>query len=79
MMVGTKRAEEVADPDLEPKPATRDLKRSLVVALRCLDPESEKRPRMSQVVRMLEADEYPSREVLIPPFVYECICHTKTP
>ncbi|KAH9706181.1 protein kinase domain-containing protein [Citrus sinensis] len=62
MMVGTRRAEEVVDPNLEVKPATRALKRSLLVALRCVDPDSEKRPKMSQVVRMLEADDYPFRE-----------------
>jgi hypothetical protein len=32
--------------------------------LRCVDPDSEKRPKMSQVVRMLESEEYPiPREV----------------
>lgn len=63
MMVGTRRAEEVVDSRLEVKPSTRALKRSLLVALKCVDPEAEKRPKMSQVVRMLEADEYPFREV----------------
>lgn len=62
MMVGTRRAEEVVDSRLEVKPSMRALKRALLVALRCVDPESEKRPKMSQVVRMLEADEYPFRE-----------------
>lgn len=62
VMVGTRRAEEVVDPTLEVKPATRALKRSLLVALRCVDPEADKRPKMTQVVRMLEADEYPFRE-----------------
>ncbi|KAF3493333.1 hypothetical protein DY000_02056609 [Brassica cretica] len=62
MMVGTRRAEEVVDPKIEPKPATRALKRALLVALRCLDPESEKRPKMSQVVRMLESDDQLFRE-----------------
>ena len=63
MMVGTRRSEEVVDPNLEVKPTTRALKRALLVALRCVDPDAEKRPRMTQVARMLEADEYPSREV----------------
>lgn len=63
MMVGTRRAEEVVDSRLEEKPSIRALKRALLVALRCVDPEAEKRPKMSQVVRMLEADEYPFREV----------------
>lgn len=62
VMVGTRRAEEVVDPNLEVKPTTRALKRALLVALRCVDPDSEKRPKMSQVVRMLEQDEYPFRE-----------------
>ncbi|XP_010555340.1 PREDICTED: probable receptor-like protein kinase At2g42960 isoform X3 [Tarenaya hassleriana] len=59
MMVGTRRAEEVVDPSIETKPSTRALKRALLVALRCVDPEAEKRPKMSQVVRMLETDEHP--------------------
>ncbi|KNA20627.1 hypothetical protein SOVF_050670 [Spinacia oleracea] len=62
IMVGTRRAEEVVDPNLEVKPTTRALKRSLLVALRCIDPDPDKRPKMSQVVRMLEADEVPNRE-----------------
>lgn len=65
MMVGSRRAEEVADPNLEVKPATRALKHALLVALRCVDPDAEKRPKMSHVVRMLETDDYPFREVLI--------------
>lgn len=64
MMVGTRRAEEVVDSSIEEKPPTRALKRALLVAFRCVDPEAEKRPKMSQVVRMLEADEYPFREVI---------------
>ncbi|KAL5177873.1 putative receptor-like protein kinase [Glycine soja] len=62
MMVGTRRTEEVVDSRLEVKPSIRALKCALLVALRCVDPEAEKRPKMSQVVRMLEADEYPFRE-----------------
>ncbi|GJN33206.1 hypothetical protein PR202_gb21779 [Eleusine coracana subsp. coracana] len=62
MMVGSRRAEEVVDPDMELKPTTRALKRALLVALRCVDPDSEKRPTMGQAVRMLEAEDVPSRE-----------------
>ncbi|XP_010275616.1 PREDICTED: probable receptor-like protein kinase At2g42960 [Nelumbo nucifera] len=62
MMVGTKRVEEVVDPNLEVRPTTRALKRALLIALRCVDPDSEKRPKMGQVVRMLETDEHPFRE-----------------
>nr|CAD1833955.1 unnamed protein product [Ananas comosus var. bracteatus] len=62
VMVANRRAEEVVDPNLEVKPATRALKRALLVALRCVDPDSDKRPKMGQVVRMLEAEEVPFRE-----------------
>jgi len=49
---------------IETRPSTSALKRSLLTALRCVDPDSEKRPKMSQVVRMLESEEYPiPREV----------------
>ncbi|KAI5658330.1 hypothetical protein M9H77_27123 [Catharanthus roseus] len=59
MMVGSRRSEEVVDPNIESRPSTRALKRALLTALRCVDPDSDKRPRMSQVVRMLESEEYP--------------------
>ncbi|CAN1795153.1 Probable receptor-like protein kinase At5g18500 [Linum perenne] len=59
MMVGSRRSEEVVDPNIERRPSTRSLKRALLTALRCVDPDSEKRPKMGQVVRMLESEEYP--------------------
>ncbi|XP_074575886.1 putative receptor-like protein kinase At2g42960 isoform X2 [Curcuma longa] len=62
MMVGSRRAEEVADQNLEVKPSIRALKRTLLAALKCVDPDSSKRPKMGQVVRMLEADELARRE-----------------
>ncbi|KAF8408958.1 hypothetical protein HHK36_005028 [Tetracentron sinense] len=62
VMVGTRRAEEVVDPNLEVKPLTRALKRALLIALRCVDPDSDKRPNMGQVVQMLEADDLPYRQ-----------------
>jgi hypothetical protein len=57
MMVASRRSEEVVDPAIETRPSTRALKRALLTALRCVDPVSEKRPKMGQVVRMLESDE----------------------
>lgn len=62
IMVGSRRSEEVVDQNIEAKPSIRALKRALLAALRCVDPDSEKRPKMSQVVRMLESDEPMSRE-----------------
>ncbi|KAG9143404.1 hypothetical protein Leryth_017788 [Lithospermum erythrorhizon] len=59
MMVGSKRAEEVVDPLIGSRPSTAALKKALLTALRCVDPDSVKRPNMSQVVRMFESGEYP--------------------
>ncbi|CAN8270234.1 unnamed protein product [Cochlearia groenlandica] len=59
LMVQQKQFEEVVDKELEIKPSTSELKRALLTALRCVDPDADKRPKMSQVVRMLESDEYP--------------------
>ncbi|KAL8159116.1 hypothetical protein V2J09_000653 [Rumex salicifolius] len=59
MMVGSRRFEEVVDPNIETKPSIKGLKRALLTALRCIDPDSDKRPRMSQIARMLESEEYP--------------------
>lgn len=72
-MVGSRRSEEVVDPNIEARPSTSALKRALLTALRCVDPDGDKRPKMSQVVRMLESEEYPiPREVAskIPSFLF---------
>ena len=63
MMVGSRQSEEVIDPSIERPPSTRALKRALLTALKCVDPDSEKRPKMGQVARMLETDEPIPREV----------------
>lgn len=62
-MVGNRRSEEVADPAMAVKPTSRALKRALLVALRCVDPDALKRPKMGHVVHMLEAEEFPFRDV----------------
>ncbi|KAH7573899.1 hypothetical protein ACOSP7_007814 [Xanthoceras sorbifolium] len=59
MMVQIRRSEDVVDPNIETRPSTSALKRALLTALRCVDPDADKRPKMSQVVRMLESEEYP--------------------
>ncbi|PWA87153.1 telokin/Myosin light chain kinase [Artemisia annua] len=62
-MVTNRNAEGVLDPKLPEKPSSRALKRALLVALRCVDPSAQKRPKMGQVIHMLEADDFPFREV----------------
>ncbi|MQM09159.1 hypothetical protein Taro_042028 [Colocasia esculenta] len=61
-MVGERKAEEVVDPKMPEKPSPKVLKRALLVALRCVDPDSLKRPKMGHVIHMLEMDESISRD-----------------
>ncbi|KAL4180577.1 hypothetical protein AMTRI_Chr13g92750 [Amborella trichopoda] len=60
-MIGSRRGEQVVDPLIEEKPQPRALKRVLLVCLRCVDLDAQKRPMMGQVIHMLEADEFPFR------------------
>lgn len=62
-MVTDKNPEGVLDPKLPEKPTSRSLKRVLLVALRCVDPTAQKRPKMGHVVHMLEAEESPFKDV----------------
>lgn len=63
-MVTNRNAEGVLDPKLPEKPSSRALKRALLVALRCVDPNAQKRPKMGNVIHMLEADDFTFREVI---------------
>ncbi|KAG9138581.1 hypothetical protein Leryth_012923 [Lithospermum erythrorhizon] len=58
-MVSRRDVEGVLDPNLPEKPSSRALKRVLLVALRCVDPNSQKRPKMGHVIHMLEAGGFP--------------------
>ncbi|XP_057974237.1 probable serine/threonine-protein kinase At1g01540 [Malania oleifera] len=62
MMVTNRNAEGVLDPKMPEKPSSRALKRALLVALRCVDPNAQKRPKMGHVIHMLETDDFPFRE-----------------
>lgn len=62
-MVASRRGEELVDPLIEVPPSPRSLKRALLVCLRCIDLDAHKRPKMGQIVHMLEADDFPFRAV----------------
>ncbi|KAF3655566.1 putative serine/threonine-protein kinase [Capsicum annuum] len=61
-MVSNRNSEGVLDPKMREKPSSRALKRALLVALRCVDPSAQKRPKMGHVIHMLEADDFPFRD-----------------
>ncbi|XP_077247418.1 putative serine/threonine-protein kinase At1g01540 [Tasmannia lanceolata] len=56
-MVGNRKSELVVDPRIPEKPSSKALKRALLIALRCVDPDAQKRPKMGHVIHMLEADD----------------------
>nr|XP_010933966.1 probable serine/threonine-protein kinase At1g01540 isoform X2 [Elaeis guineensis] len=56
-MVGDRKSEQVVDPKMLEKPYPKALKRALLVALRCVDPDARKRPKMGHVIHMLEMDD----------------------
>nr|CAB3496576.1 unnamed protein product [Digitaria exilis] len=60
-MVGGRRVEGLVDPRIPAPPPPRVLNRVLLVCLRCIDGDAHKRPRMGQIVHMLEGDEFPFR------------------
>ncbi|KAJ0514679.1 putative protein kinase RLK-Pelle-RLCK-V family [Helianthus annuus] len=64
-MVASRLGEELLDPKIVERPSSRALKRVLLVCLRCIDMDASKRPKMSQIVHMLEADDFPFRTVSI--------------
>uniref|UniRef100_A0ACD5TIR1 Uncharacterized protein n=1 Tax=Avena sativa TaxID=4498 RepID=A0ACD5TIR1_AVESA len=55
-MVAERRVEEVVDPKLPEAPPSKVLKRAVLAALRCVDPDGGQRPTMGHVVHMLEDD-----------------------
>ncbi|PIM99792.1 Serine/threonine protein kinase [Handroanthus impetiginosus] len=61
-MVGDRKSEEVIDPKLPERPASKVLKRVILVALRCVDPDAQKRPKMGHVIHMLESEDLLSRD-----------------
>ncbi|TVU14506.1 hypothetical protein EJB05_37980, partial [Eragrostis curvula] len=61
-MVSNRNSEGVLDPKMTEKPTSRALKKALLVALRCVDPEARKRPKIGHVIHMLEVDDFPYRE-----------------
>ncbi|KAF7810886.1 putative receptor-like serine/threonine-protein kinase [Senna tora] len=65
-MVASRRGDELVDPLIEIQPNPRSLKRALLVCLRCIDMDVSKRPKMGQIVHMIEADDFPFRSELRP-------------
>lgn len=53
-MVANQKIMYVVDPKLPEKPSSKELKRIILLALRCVDPNTKHRPTMGDVIHMLE-------------------------
>ncbi|XP_019449699.1 PREDICTED: probable serine/threonine-protein kinase At1g01540 [Lupinus angustifolius] len=55
-MISKGKIADVVDPKLPAMPSSKELKRIILVALRCIDPDVNPRLKMGAIVRMLETD-----------------------
>ncbi|CAN6480806.1 unnamed protein product [Victoria cruziana] len=62
VLVSNKNLEQVLDPKMPDKPSSKALKRALLVALRCVNPDAQKRLKMGHVIHMLEVDDFHLRD-----------------
>lgn len=53
-MVASQNSNHIVDPKLPNIPSSKELKRVILIALRCVDPEEGNRPSMADVIHMLE-------------------------
>lgn len=53
-MVVNHKIVDVLDPSLPEFPTLKELKRIVLIALRCVDPEIKQRPKMGDVIHMLQ-------------------------
>ncbi|XAR53620.1 Non-specific serine/threonine protein kinase [Bertholletia excelsa] len=53
-MVSRQHLDCVLDPREPDPPSMKELKRAVLIALRCVDPDTENRPRMGEVIQMFE-------------------------
>ncbi|VFQ73017.1 unnamed protein product [Cuscuta campestris] len=54
IMVEHKKVEELVDAKLKETPSPVEMKRIILIALRCVDPDANDRPKMGEVIHMLE-------------------------
>lgn len=53
-MVSGNKVSYVVDPSMPEMPSSKELKRILLIALRCVDPGVKDRPKMGEIIHMLE-------------------------
>ncbi|KAL2527349.1 putative serine/threonine-protein kinase [Abeliophyllum distichum] len=53
-MVSDQKFDLIIDPKFSQAPTMKELKRILLIALRCVDPEVDNRPKIGEIIHMLE-------------------------
>lgn len=53
-MVSEQKIDLITDSKLSELPSMKELKRILLIALRCVDPEVDNRPKIGEIIHMLE-------------------------
>ncbi|KAL3521564.1 hypothetical protein ACH5RR_019713 [Cinchona calisaya] len=66
LMVSEQKFDQVVDTNLSEMPPLKDLKRILLLALRCVDPDANNRPKMGDVILMLEPRDLLLTDELVP-------------
>lgn len=54
LKVSNKRFDDIVDPRIQEPPSTKELKRIILIALRCVDSDIVNRPTMGEIIHMLE-------------------------
>ena len=57
-MVANKKIAHVVDPKMPEIPSIKELKRTTLIALRCVDPDLDHRPKMGEVIHMFEPHDW---------------------
>ena len=73
-LIGSEHEVEMVDSKLEEKPTSKQLKRMLLIVLRCVDPDIQHRPSMGQILVMLQPQDLTFYSLM---YVFPCpLLHT---
>ncbi|XP_055828043.1 probable serine/threonine-protein kinase At1g01540 [Solanum dulcamara] len=69
-MVASQQYDQIVDPKLPEMPCMKELKIILLIALRCVDPNVNSRPKMGQVIHMLQPRDLLLSDVNVTPLLH---------
>lgn len=69
-MVASQHYDQIVDPKLPERPSMKELKIFLLIALRCVDPDVNNRPKMGEVIHMLQPRDLLLSDVNVIPLLH---------